>query len=387
MLRVLTLSTLFPTAKRPGFGIFVERQSIGLAALDDTELQLVSPVGLAPWPLSLLPHYAGRSSLPEREEWKGILVHRPRYVTLPKIGRAHDARAMTKGVLPLLHEIRKDFPFDLIAAEFFWPDGVAAMHLARALGVPFSVKARGSDIHYWGRRPDTGGQILETSRAAGGLIAVSEALRRDMIALGMEADKICVHRSGVDLDIFRPVDRVSAKAALGIEGPLIASVGSLIPLKGQKLLIEALDQLPEASLILAGDGPERPKLERMARKFGHRVRFLGNRPPDEMAGLLASADVMALPSEREGLANVWLESLACGTPIVIPDVGGAAEVVDRPQAGMLVAREPHAIAAALKAILADPPAQEEVRKSALRFSWDKGARELRDYYRPLFERH
>jgi teichuronic acid biosynthesis glycosyltransferase TuaC len=294
---------------------------------------------------------------------------------------------MAKGVLPLLREIRKDFPLDAIAAEFFWPDGVAAMHLARALGVPFSIKARGSDVHYWGGRPDVSGQLLHASRAAAGLIAVSEALRRDMIALGMEADKIRVHRSGVDLDVFKPVDRGRAKAALGIEGPLIASVGSLIPLKGQKLLIEALEQLPEASLILAGDGPERGALERMARPYGHRVRFLGNRPPGEMAGLLAAADVMVLPSEREGLANVWLESLASGTPLVIPDVGGAAEVVDRPEAGRLVEREPRAIAEAVKAILADPPAQQEVRKTALRFSWDKGARELRDYYRTLIEGH
>jgi glycosyltransferase involved in cell wall biosynthesis len=285
--------------------------------------------------------------------------------------------------LPLLREIRKDFPFDAIAAEFFWPDGVAAMHLASALGVPFSIKARGSDIHYWGRRPDVSEQMLLASRAAAGLIAVSEALRRDMIALGMEPDKIRVHRSGVDLDVFRPVDRVRAKAALGIDGPLIASVGSLIPLKGQKLLIEALEQIPEASLILAGDGPERKALERMARRYGNRVRFLGNRPPGEMAGLLAAADVMVLPSEREGLANVWLESLASGTPLVIPDVGGAAEVVDCPEAGRLVAREPQAIAEAVKAILADPPAQDDVRKSALRFSWDRGARELRNYYRDL----
>ncbi|MGZ8997668.1 MAG: glycosyltransferase, partial [Allosphingosinicella sp.] len=86
-----------------------------------------------------------------------------------------------------------------------------------------------------------------------------------------------------------------------------------------------------------------------------------------------------LPSEREGLANVWIEALACGTPIVVPDVGGAREVVDRPSAGRIVEREPKAIADAVKSILADPPATEEVREAAERFSWERNKSELFDH--------
>ncbi len=379
MLRVLTLSTLFPTAERPTFGIFVERQTLELAKRDDVELQVVSPVGLPPWPLSLHPHYAERRSLPAQELWKGLFVHRPRYRALPFVAHERAARAMARAVLPLLREIRETLPFDVIDSEYFWPDGVAAMHLGRALGIPFSVKARGSDIHHWGRIPAVASQLSEASREAAGLIAVSEALRRDMIALGMPAERIVVHRAGVDLDVFRPVDRPAAKARLGIEGPLLVSVGALIPLKGQSLAIAALDHIPGATLLLAGEGPERSALERQAAPYGSRVRFLGNRPHEELPALIAAADIMVLPSEREGLATVWIEALACGTPIVVPDVGGAREVVDRTAAGRIAPRDPEAIAEAISSLLANPPAPEDVREAAGRFSWQGNKDELFDY--------
>ncbi|TFI58774.1 glycosyltransferase family 4 protein [Sphingomonas parva] len=374
MLRVLTLSTLFPDARRPTFGVFVERQTLGLAARADAAVEVVAGVGLPPWPLSLHPHYRDRRALPRKEEWNGLAVHRPRFRVGPGLA-ARSGRALAAAALPCLRRIRARFPFDVIDAEFLWPDGVAAMHLSRALGIPFSVKARGSDVHYWGTRPEVRGQIVEAAYAAGGLLAVSAALKADMAALGMPEDRILVHHTGVDLALFAPRDRTEAKAALGIDGPLIASVGALIPLKRQHLVIEALATLPGVHLILVGDGPERRRLETRAASLGvaDRVRFLGNRPHAELPALLAAADVMVLPSEREGLANVWLESLACGTPVVITDVGGAREVIDRPEAGTLAAPNSADLANAIAALLAAPPAQERVRRSAERFGWEKNS--------------
>ncbi|MFN3387968.1 MAG: glycosyltransferase [Allosphingosinicella sp.] len=378
MLRVLTLSTLFPDASRPGFGLFVERQTLALAALGTVAVEVVAARGLPPWPLTLHPHYRARSRLPGRETWKGLTVHRPRFTVLPGTGAARTARAMATALLPRLRATRRDFPFDVIDAEFFWPDGVAAMHLARALRLPFSIKARGSDIHYWSGNPAVLAQMRDAADAADGLLAVSAGLERDMKALGLHGDKVKVHYTGIDLERFRPRDRAAAKAALGIAGPLLVSAGALIPLKGQALAIEAMAALPEATLMLVGEGPERPALERLAKTRGvaERVRFLGSRPHGEMAALLGAADLMVLPSQREGLANIWIESLACGTPVLIPDVGGAREVLDRPEAGRLVARDAAAIASAAREMLADPPAQEAVRKAAERFSWSRNAAEL-----------
>ncbi|MEA3066011.1 MAG: teichuronic acid biosynthesis glycosyltransferase TuaC [Sphingomonadales bacterium] len=377
MMRVLTLSTLYPDSGRPQFGVFVERQTLALAARPGVEVEVAAPVGLPPWPLTLHPHYRARRTLPAREVRNGLAVHRPRFRAWPKLEGAGMARALAAGVLP----VARALACDVVDAEFFWPDGVAAMHLAEALGVPFSVKARGSDVHYWGRRPAVAAQMIEAARRAGGLLAVSAALKRDMAAMGMPEERIRVHYTGVDLERFRPLDRASAKIGLGVEGPLIVTPGNLVPLKGQLLAVEALAELPEARLLIAGEGPGRPALEALIAALGlsGRARLLGSVAPAAMPELLAAADLMLLPSEREGLANVWVEALACGTPILIADVGGAREVLDRPEAGRLVARDPAAIAAAAREMLASPPAPAAVRRSAERFSWERNAAELHEH--------
>ncbi|HYI38805.1 MAG TPA: glycosyltransferase [Allosphingosinicella sp.] len=374
MLRVLTLSTLYPDTDRPSFGLFVERQTLALAARDGLEVEVVAAVGLPVWPLTLHPHYRARTRRPEKERRQGLPVHRPGFRIWPGLSGAGAARSLAAAALPLARALR----CDVIDAEFFWPDGVAAMHLAKALGLPFSIKARGSDIHYWGRRPAVAAQMLQAARRAGGLLAVSAALKADMSAMGMPEDRISVHHTGVDLERFRPVERSEAKRRLGVDGPLVVTAGNLVPLKGQRLAVEALAGLPGTTLLIAGEGPERPALEALiaARGLGSRARLLGSVPPEAMPGLLAAADLMLLPSEREGLANVWIESLAAGTPILIADVGGAREVLDRPEAGRVVARNPGAIAAAAREMLESPPDQAAVRRSAERFSWERNGAEL-----------
>ena len=389
MLRVLTLSTLFPNAAQPTLGVFVERQTLGLAARPGVELEVVAPVGLPVWPLSFHPHYSSLRRLPVEEAWKGVRVHRPRYRVWPVVGVARTARAMADALLPVVREIRERFPFDIIDAEYFWPDGPAAMRLAAALDVPFSIKARGSDIHLWGMRPGISGQVIEAGNRADGLLAVSAALRDDMAALGLARERIKVHHTGIDLDRFRPGDREAARRALGVAGPLLVSAGWLIPRKGQAFAIEALARVPGATLLLVGDGPDRGALEQLARRFGvaGRVRFLGSMAHEELPALLAAADVVVQPTEAEGLANVWVEAVACGTPVVTTDVGGARDVVDRPEAGRLVPRDSSAIAAAIRDILAAPPPPEVVRRSAEKFSWRRNGDELLAHLSAVSERH
>lgn len=381
MLRVLTLATLFPNGRKPTLGGFVERQTRALAARPGVEVEVVAPLGVPVWPLSLHSHYAPLRALPRRETWNGLEVHRPLYRVWPAVGAAGNARRMAAALLPVLREIRTRFGFDVIDAEYFWPDGPAAMALAGALGIPFSIKARGSDIHIWGERPAIAAQLVAAGRAAGGLLAVSGALKADMAALGLPDANIRVHHTGIDLDLFRLADREAAKAALGVSGPLLVSVGALLRRKGQDLAIAALDEVAGATLILAGDGPDRPRLERLARARGvaGRVRFLGVQPHAALPALIAAADVTVLPTVSEGLANVWIESLACGTPVVTSDVGGARDVIDRPQAGRLVPRDAAAIAGAINDLLANPPDPAETRKAAERFSWDRNGAELAEH--------
>jgi glycosyltransferase involved in cell wall biosynthesis len=388
MLRVLTLSTLFPDETRPTFGVFVERQTLGLAGLPGVEVEVVAPVGLPPGPLARHPRWKALATLPADEMWKGLPLHRPRFTAMPGLG-GFNPGAMVRALTPFLTDMRRRFPFDVIDAEFFFPDGPAATRLGEALGVPVSIKARGADIHHWGRRRWTRGQVTDAGRGAAGMLAVSAALRNDMVALGLPGERIRIHYTGVDLARFRPVaDREAAKAALGVSGPLLLSVGALIPRKGHALVIEALARLPRGTLMIVGQGPERAALEAQAaaRGLSDRVMLLGPRPHEALPALAAAADVGVLASSSEGLANAWVESLACGTPVVISDVGGARELVDRPAAGRIVARDPAAIAAAVADLLAFPPDPASVRAAAERFTWDANALALRDHLAGLAAR-
>lgn len=381
-MRILTLSTLFPAVSRPNFGIFVERQTAALTAVRDFAVTVINPIGVAPWPLNV---FADKTRLGDlyNEQWGELDVYRPRFTAIPKIGGRLNPDMIARAALPLAKRLHAEIGFDLIDAEFFYPDGPAAMKLSEALGIPFTIKARGADIHYWAKQPGCAEQILEAADRAAGLLAVSGALKADMAALGINADKIMVHYTGLDQSRFMPRDRAEEKAKLGISSPLILSVGALIPRKGQDLLIAALPALPDAMLMLAGRGESEADYHALASKLGvaDRVSFLGSVLHDDLPALFAAADVMALVSSSEGLANAWVEALACGTPVVASDVGGIRELVKTPEAGRIVERTPDAIAAAITDILANPPVREAVADNVSAFSWDENARQLAEFFR------
>ncbi|HEX7782190.1 MAG TPA: glycosyltransferase [Sphingobium sp.] len=384
-LRVLMLSTLFPDVSRPNFGVFVERQARELATRPEVEMTVVAPIGIPPWPLSLAKPYQELRYIPRMEFWRDLTVYRPRFTVIPKVSGAMNVAFMTRAILPLVRKLHRQKPFDVIDASFFYPDGPVAARIAKKLGIPFSVKARGADIHYWGKLPSTRKAVLKAANEAAGLLAVSDTMRRSMVSLGMDGERIRVHYTGVDLDRFQPGDSASAKEAFQLSGPVVLSVGALIPRKGQELLIKALTQLPGVTLMLVGQGTHRRTYEKLAESEGvaDRIGFLGSVSHDQLPRLFAAADVMALPSASEGLANAWVEALACGRPIVISDVGGARELMDRPEAGHIVAREPEAIAAAIRSLLDTPPDPAAVRETALRFTWQANGDALLEHLRGI----
>ena len=392
-LRILSISTLFPRPSRPAFGIFVGNQMRAVAARGDVDLTIVSPIGIPPWPLSLREPYRSLRQTPEKSGAVGIPVYYPQFTTIPKIGGTSNPARIAKAVLPIARKLHEQRPFDLIDAQFFFPDGPAAAIIAAELGLPLTIKARGADIHYWGRKSDARAQMLKAAEQAIGMLAVSHSLCEDMAGLGIAEDKTTVHYTGLDRERFFPMPRnaaralVSALPELGVwsKGPLLVCPGSLIARKGQRIVIEAMTELPDAVLALAGAGEEEGPLRTLAAQLGleDRVQFLGLVYHDRLPQLFSAADVMVLPSVSEGLANVWVEALACGTPLVIPDVGGAREVMAEPSAGRIAERNRRAVAAAVRDILDDPPSQEDVAANAERFSWETNAAELVAYWQRL----
>ncbi|MCW1384105.1 glycosyltransferase [Novosphingobium sp. KCTC 2891] len=383
--RLLSIATLYPAPQRPGFGRFVSRQMEALAARGDWDVTVVNPIGLPPLPLK---RYAKLMAIPPVEQAGSVTVHHPRFTLIPGLSGRFNPALITRAILPLVRRLHAAQPFDMVDAQFFYPDGPAAARIAGALGLPFAMKARGSDIHYWGERASALRQMRDASASASAVLSVSAALGRDMAVLGLETGHLQVHYTGLDRQRFRPLPRAEARqsvASLGIatDGPLVVSVGALVPVKGLDLAIRAMAHLPAAvRLVIVGEGSQDQALRALAESCGvaAKVRFLGNVGHDVLPALLSAADAMVLPSEREGLANAWIEALACGTPVVIPDIGGAREVVRNPAAGRLVERDPAAIARGLEDVIAARTPQDKIAACAANFSWEENAARLAEIY-------
>ena len=390
MPRVLSIATLYPNAHTPRFGTFVARQMEALAARGDWDVTLINPIGTPPIALGRYkPLLAAAVSALEAR----VSVHRPRFTLIPAVGGLFNPAMIVRAVLPLARRLHAEKPFDLVDAQLFYPDGPAAARIARELGLPLSIKARGADISLWGTKPYALRKMQAAARQAAGLLAVSDALAADMALLGLPREKIAVHYTGLDRTLFRPLGRETAREQLGKRfgvhlapsEKLLATVGALIARKGQKFVLQALAELPDTHCALVGTGPDEAVLRALALHLGiaQRVHFLGSLDHAALPILLSAANTMVLPSASEGLANAWVEALACGTPLVITNAGGARELVHVPEAGRIVARDQQAIAAGVREVLTADYVPEIVAQQAARFSWEANAAALAKYYEGL----
>jgi glycosyltransferase involved in cell wall biosynthesis len=367
-MKILTFSTLFPNAEKPGHGIFVETRLRHLVASGKVESRVVAPVPWFPLKHERFGHYGRLARVPREETRHAIRVAHPRYPVVPKIGMNVAPALLAQSVKPAIGRIIDEgYDFDLIDAHYFYPDGVAAAMLGKYFNKPVVVTARGSDITLFPqfRLPRT--MIRWAASRANAVITVCNALRDEVVALGVDASRVTSLRNGVDLELFRPIERKQN------EQFTLLTVGHLVPVKGQELIIGALPLLPDVRLVIAGDGPDRKKLEAQARALNvlDRVRFLGAVPQAQLRDHYGAADALVLASSREGWANVLLESMACGTPVVASRVYGTPEVVAAPAAGVLMAeRSASGVAHAVRSLRADYPDRAATRRYAEGFSWD-----------------
>ena len=373
-MKILTFSTLFPNAARPQHGIFVAERLKHLLRSGAVDARVVAPVPWFPASSRLFPEYSTWNLAPRAETCEGIDVLHPRYPVIPKVGMSVAPALLALWSRPVIRRIlASGYDFDLIDAHYFYPDGVAAAILGRWLDKPVVVTGRGTDINLFPHYSVPRYLIRWAAQRAAAVATVSDSLRETLIALDVPASGIRTLRNGVDLDIFAPLsDRAQLRDRLGIAGRSLLMVGNLVDLKGHDRVIEALAKLPDdVELRIAGDGPTKDKLEHVAIDTGvsDRVRFLGQLDRASLVEAYNAADTLVIASSREGMPNVLLESMACGTPVVATDVGGISEVLDE-RARMLVPdRRSESLAAAIEQLFQRQLSRDAVRGHASTFSW------------------
>jgi teichuronic acid biosynthesis glycosyltransferase TuaC len=373
--RVLVFSTLYPNAAQPNHGVFVENRLRATMARGGIEATVIAPVPYFPLSHEVFGRYSTFARVPRREVRHGVEVWHPRYLVIPKVGSGHAPEALFRRGLALARQLQAaGHQFDVIDAHYFYPDGVAAARLGQALRLPVIITGRGTDLTLIPDKTSARRRILWAAHQASAMVTVCGDLRRRLIALGAPEDRTMVLRNGVDLWLFRPQDRAAARAALGLDGFTLLCVGGLIPRKGVDLVLEALAKRPDCNLLIAGGGPLRATLEAHARRLGvaGRVRFLGEVAHADLPSVYAAADVLVLASSREGWANVLLEAMACGTPVVATNVNGAEEVVRSGAAGVLMNRRTlEGLVEALDLLRRNMPSRAETRRYAEAFSWTR----------------
>jgi glycosyltransferase involved in cell wall biosynthesis len=378
-MKLLTISTLFPNSKEAKHGIFVETRLKHLVQkYPDIEHTVIAPVPWFPFESSLFPQYSKYAKVPAKEIRNGVTVYHPRYLVIPKVGMTltpHTLAFAIERQLNLL--INEGQRFDLIDGHYYYPDGVAIEKVAKKFNLPFTVTARGTDINLIPAYEKPKQQIIKVMNNADHNLAVCEALRQEMISIGAAEQSVTTLRNGVDLSLFsfHTEDQqleLRKKLDLPVGVPVLMSVGFLIERKGHHLIINTLVDHPTAYLVIAGSGPDLNKLQQLASdlKVATRVIFVGSLSQADLSNYYGAADALILASSREGWANVLLEAMSSGTPVVATNVWGTPEVVTTPVAGVLVDRNSASISAGISQVLNLDYSRLQTRQYAENFNWD-----------------
>ena len=392
-MRILTFTSLYPNRVNPLQGIFIHQRVRHLALRSGNSVEVIAPVPYSP---SWLPVSRWRqfSQVPREEVIEGVCIRHPRYPLLPGISMLAHGMLMYLASLSLARRLHGEQNFDCIDAHFVYPDGFAAVRLARDLGLPVVVSARGTDINFYPSFRLIRPMLRWTLTHADGAIAVSIDLKNKMAALGIPETRIQVISNGVDTERFQLRDAKSARRQLGLseEHFIAISVGSLIESKGHHLLIAAIAKLterfPKLRLYVIGEGVWRAKLEELVRErqLQQQVFLLGNRPNEELSLWFSAASISCLMSSREGWPNVVSEALACGTPVLATRVGGIPEIITSPELGMLVERKVDSIAAGMEQALTKAWNRKNIAQHSRSRSWDAVAAEVEAFLKSKVRR-
>lgn len=253
--------------------------------------------------------------------------------------------------------------YDIIHAHYALPQGFLGVLLKKVRKKPLILTLHGSDLTLLAKSQITRPIVKLVLRSSDRVLVVSEFLKRETVKLGIGEEKIRVVYMG-------SAPRDTKKEEFGLDGRIVTFIGGLVKQKGVDILLEAFKEVPDAKLVIVGDGKERSNLERLASDIED-VHFLGYR--EDLISVLEKSRVLVLPSRQEGFGLILLEAMSAGVPVVATRVGGIVEIVEDRYNGILVEPEnPEQLAEGINRVLEDRELRKNLiengRKTVERFS-------------------
>lgn len=376
------LTRLFPSKAFPTLGTFCLERAKALSRHADVRVMVPTP-----WFPSWLP------GLSEWRKWgcveaqgmvEGcITVTYPRYLSIPKIATWPQGIAMAHAARQNLATSYGGWIPEVVDGHYGFPDGYAAVKLAKHLKCPSVVTCHGSDLRLYPELPIAGSMLKWSLGNADRVISVSTDLQRKSVELGCLESRSAFLPNGVDPDKFKLRSRIECRQQLGLplEGRIGVCVAALIDVKNQFLIIRAMNELrlaghPLPLIVLVGEGANRNSLEQEVQNLGlqDRIIFAGQRPHAEVATWMGAADWLLLSSNSEGWATVYFEAMSCGRPVLTTNVSSAKDAICKPEYGQVI--EPPTPEAFAKAII-EASAREfdaqAIRAYAEAHTWDNWA--------------
>lgn len=385
---VLWVTPTYPWPGEPSFGTFYQTQAQAVHR-QGVALTVACPTPWAPWPL---PYASDRwrrySEAPRKARDGAIAVVRPPYINVPgePAWASPDQR-----IAGAVWRVRSAWAGAKVIHGHYAITGLAAWHLARRTGLPFTLTFHGSDMNSWpDEHPDRLPDLRRALQDASAVFAVSRALAdRARSLTGVEVEHLplgCDHRA-LAAGAMPPA---AARAALGLppDRVIVLFVGHLKRAKGVRELVDAvLDVGHPFMAVLVGDGPERGYGTSDPRADGT-LSYRGALAHDDVTPYMSAADVLVLPSYGEGLPTVFVEAGSLRLPVIGSRVGGIPELLEPDRGTILADVRPTTIVAALRAFVEDRPAAqaaaERLHGHVLRdYDIDRNATRLVETYRRI----
>ncbi len=383
-MRIAVVTRYFPSSAEPWQGRSAYQTLRVLAGKSD--LRVFYPN--AQYPSMLKPRSRGYDRLDPSFSPPDVKASYHNFPALPMLSRPLNGWLAAHTLLPHV----RAFAPDLIFSCFLYPDGYAALKIARSLSVPVVVQSIGSDLNRIGD-PVSARLTRKVLREADSIVTVSRDLCATAISMGADPQATRAVVNGCDLSVFHPMDQMEARKQLGIspEAETVVYIGRMDVKKGLRELVEAAKLLhsgrPNLQVYLIGHGPDRLLIENAirARNAAAYIHLLPACGFNDVAVWMTASDLITLPSYMEGCPNVVLEALACGRPVVATRVGGIPEILNNASGELVPPRDSSALAQAIGSVLDRSWVAETVSAQGGR-SWEAVASELLEIFLPLMDR-